>query len=316
MKKGGRIIVVGDSRQAIYAFRGAVQNGMGMMRVTLNAATLKLSTTYRCPRKVVALAKELVPDYNAAPEAPEGIVGNLNEPAMIAKLAVGDAVLSRLNAPLMPVALALLRLGKPARVEGRDIGAMLVGLVRNLKAKSVPDLMTRVEAWKQKQITRALAGKNSDKKIEQISDVAATVTALAEGATSVTDVEIKISSLFQDTKEGSAPAIALSSVHKAKGLEWHRTFLLSSTFRAAKGGEEANIYYVALTRSKAELYLVGGGGSTPAKESGPISQPQSVAKAPIAPPIAPKLAPPAPKKSVIVTGAMGSTFKSSYERGG
>ena len=36
-RKGGRIVVVGDSRQAIYGFRGAVQDAMEMMEITLRA---------------------------------------------------------------------------------------------------------------------------------------------------------------------------------------------------------------------------------------------------------------------------------------
>jgi len=52
--------------------------------------------------------------------------------------------------------------------------------------------------------------------------------------------------------------VVLSTTHKAKGLEWDRVFLLSSTYRITTGaGEEANIYYVAVTRAKSELYLVG-----------------------------------------------------------
>jgi hypothetical protein len=154
-KKDGRICIVGDDRQAIYGFRGAASDGMHLMQQRLNASTLGLTTTYRCPRTVVALASEIVPDYHAAPTAPEGTVLDLDLTAAIAGLAVGDAVLSRLNAPLMGICLSLLRKGIPARIEGRDIGKQLVGMVRKLKAKSVPDFLRKLNAWGSKQV-RAL----------------------------------------------------------------------------------------------------------------------------------------------------------------
>ena len=265
-KPGGRVVVVGDSRQAIYGFRGAVQNGMGMMKATLRAATLKLTTTYRCPKLVVELAAQLVPEYKAAPEAPTGIVGGVTDSGLLAQAKLGDVILSRLNAPLMPLALSFIRRNIAARIEGRDVGRQLIGMVRMLKAKSVPDFLKRVDAWEMKQIARLEGKKFAEKKIEQVGDVAQTLAALAENAASVADIESRISNLFQDSDENSKPAVVLSSVHKAKGLEWGRVFLLSATFRASKGGEEANIYYVALTRSKSELYLVGGSSIAPAEK--------------------------------------------------
>ena len=256
----GRVVVVGDSRQAIYGFRGAVQDGMGMMKITLRASGAKLSTTYRCPKAVVRIAAEIVPDYKAADAAPEGEVGyvsmaDLSDPT---KIFVGDAILSRLNAPLMPLALSLLRKNIPARIEGRDIGRQLIGMVRTMKAKSVPHFIERVEAWLAKQIERLERSKNAEKKIEQTRDIADTLKALAQDSKSVQEIEQRITSLFQDTDNFSKPAVVLSTVHKAKGLEWPRVFMLSETFRRGKGIEEDNIFYVAVTRAMKALYFVGG----------------------------------------------------------
>jgi superfamily I DNA/RNA helicase len=44
------------------------------------------------------------------------------------------------------------------------------------------------------------------------------------------------------------------SVHKAKGLEWGKVVLIADTFKnRSKSEEEANIYYVAVTRAKKTL---------------------------------------------------------------
>lgn len=254
----GRIAVVGDSRQAIYGFRGAVQNSMKMMQTSLSAKVLTLSTTYRCPKSVVKIANEIVPGYNAAESALDGEV--LTKSDTLSAIP-GDAILSRLNAPLMPLALNLLRRGIPARIEGRDIGRQLIGMVKSQKAKSVPNFIEKINGWFSKQVERLTKSKNSDKRIEQSRDILDTLAAVAEGATSVADIEIKLNNLFQDSDSNSKPAVVLSSVHKAKGLEWKRVFLLTETFRRGKGIEEDNIWYVAVTRSQHSLIFVSGGSA-------------------------------------------------------
>ena len=252
----GRIIVVGDSRQAIYGFRGAVQDAMGMMRITLRAKTLSLTTTYRCPKVVVRIAQEIVPTYQAAASAPDGEVTGKAESSILTEAKVGDAILSRLNAPLMPLALSLIRKGIPARIEGRDVAKQLMAMVRTLRAGSVPDFIKKVESWLTKQVARLENTKTPEKKIEQARDIAETLKALAQDANGMPDVETRINSMFQDTDATSKPCVILSSVHKAKGLEWSRVWLLTETFRKGKGVEEDNIWYVAVTRSKQSLFLV------------------------------------------------------------
>lgn len=258
----GRVVVVGDSRQAIYGFRGAVSDGMAMMKDVLKAEVLGLTVTYRCPRLVVAEAKQIVPGYTSAVGSPDGAVSRCDRNKMVADAKPGCAILSRLNAPLMPVALSFLRNRIPARIEGRDIGERVIGLVRSFKARSVPHLIERVEAWKEKQLARLAKMRNSEKKAEETEDLAKTIVCLAEGAKGIKDVEQTIHDLFQDTDENSKPAVVLSTVHKAKGLEWDQVFMLLETFRRGKGIEEDNIYYVAVTRAKRHLVFVGGAPGT------------------------------------------------------
>jgi superfamily I DNA/RNA helicase len=131
-KAGGRIAVVGDDRQAIYGFRGADSGSLDRLKAELSAVEMGLTITYRCPKAVVALAAELVPDYEAAPTAPEGTVKDMDYGKLFDAAQAGDFVLSRKNAPLARTCLGLLRAGKPARVEGKDIGANLLRLVRKL----------------------------------------------------------------------------------------------------------------------------------------------------------------------------------------
>src|SRR6185503_1823109 len=260
-KRGGRICVVGDSRQAIYGFRGAASDGMHLMQQRLNANTLGLTTTYRCPKLVVELANTIVSGYTAAPSAPEGEILNLDLSEAVKSLVVGDAVLSRLNAPLMGICLSLLRKGTPARIEGRDIGKQLVGMVRKLRAKSVPDFLRKLTAWGEKQKSRISlsGGKYAKSKIELIDDQVLTLEIVAQDCENVAAVETKILSLFEDSDNARRPAVVCSTVHKAKGLEWDKVCLVEDTFKnTSSEGEEANIFYVAVTRAKRVLVRACG----------------------------------------------------------
>jgi superfamily I DNA/RNA helicase len=253
---GGRVCIVGDDRQAIYGFRGAATDGMNLMRQRLNAKQLGLTVTYRCPRLVVEIAQQIVSDYSAAPSAPEGQVVDMTIDEAMGTLVPGDAVLSRLNAPLMGIALGLLRKGVSARIEGRDIGTQLVGMVRKLKAKSVPDFFSKLTAWGEKQSARinAAGGKHKSSKLELVQDQVATLSAVAQDCKSVADIEQKITSLFEDSAFARKEAVVCSSVHKAKGLEWNKVCLIESSFRSkSTEGEESNVYYVAVTRAKSIL---------------------------------------------------------------
>lgn len=261
---GGAVIVVGDDRQGIYGFRGADSGALDRLKLELNAHELGLKTTYRCAKAIVALAQEIVPDFEAHENNAEGTISEISGHALIGTAGPGDFILSRVNAPLVSTAMALLRSGKRARVAGQDIGKGLVALVRKFKARSVPDLLAKIESWAAREVSRhetamtqATNGrkKTLQAKIETIYDQAEMLTSLADGARNVDEVTTRVEALFVDDGLGDAGMITCSSVHKAKGLEANRVFILADTLR---GGtiEEDNIRYVAITRAKNELVWV------------------------------------------------------------
>src|SRR6185312_9814990 len=57
----GRLIAVGDPAQAIYGFTGADADSLELIRSAVNAKTLPLTVTYRCPKAVVTRAQQWVP---------------------------------------------------------------------------------------------------------------------------------------------------------------------------------------------------------------------------------------------------------------
>lgn len=264
--QGGRIVVVGDDRQAIYRFRGADSGALDRLKKALNAQELPLTITYRCAAAIVEEAQALVPDYQAAPGAPAGVVRRATEKEFYDLAATGDAVLSRRNAELAIACMRLLKAGKRARIEGKDIGQQLIKLVASFKARDWPDFGKKLERWRQREVGKIqtkLKGKPVEvlaEACERIHDQADTLHSFGEGLKSVAELQRRIEELFKDSDECTTPAIVCSSVHKAKGLEWTRVWLLDWTFgskgKRTSASEEANIEYVAITRAKSELVRV------------------------------------------------------------
>jgi superfamily I DNA/RNA helicase len=256
-KRTGRICIVGDDRQAIYAFRGADSGSLDRLKGELEAAEMGLTTTYRCSKSIVALAAKLVPDYKAASGASEGTIGTINTDAMMALAKEGDFIISRKNAPLVGVCMALLKKGVRARIKGRDIGKGVIALIRRLKPDSVVDLGIKMGEWQAQELERvgALSEDAAADRITFVQDQFLLVMALMEGASTVGELEGRINDLFSDDAE--LRAVMCSTVHKAKGLEADRVFLLEGTFRRGSP-EDDNIKYVAITRAKTALSWVTG----------------------------------------------------------
>jgi superfamily I DNA/RNA helicase len=249
----GRIFAVGDDRQAIYGFRGADANAVGRVISELNAKVLPLSVTYRCARRIVEVANAIVPDLQAAENAVDGEVLPLNEDLMRKQAMPGDFILSRVNAPLVGLCLGFLKEGRPATVAGRDGGAGLRSLVVKSKANTVIELTEWLGVWREREVAR-ITRRNPEASTVAVDDRVACIDALCEGATYVSEVIAKIETLFSDTNLQNR--IVCSSTHKAKGLERTRVFVLKNTYRPAQGLEEANLWYVAVTRARETLFVV------------------------------------------------------------
>ena len=242
------------SHNSIYQFRGADSEAIPNFINRLKAKTLPLSVTYRCPKKVVKLAQEIVPDIQAFDGAEDGIVEDLDIQLLLTNVRPGDFILSRTNAPLIKHCLALLKAGVPANIQGRDIGSNLLYFIKKSKAKTINKFIEYVNNWRDQEIKRLLSEKKS---IEIASDKAECLLNLCEGTLTINDLKQTIEKLFNDVSDFNK--VILSTIHKAKGMERDRVFLLVNTCRYRPGvvGEEANLYYVAITRAKKELYLVG-----------------------------------------------------------
>jgi superfamily I DNA/RNA helicase len=257
LKPGGRIIAVGDPNQGIYHFRGAAHDAFENVRERLNAKVMPLSVSYRCSKTVVREAQEIVPHIEARPGAEDGSVQQATIEDLYKNVREGDYIISRTNAPLLPICLTLLKNGQAASIKGRDIGGKLKSTIGRAKTHDLDAMLDYVDQWSKKEIERL---EKRDRSTVGIEDTRDCIRALAEGEKSVADVLYKIDKLFTE----EADKIIISSTHQAKGLESERVWLLRDTYvKEPRPGtspqdiqEERNLLYVAITRAKKHLFMV------------------------------------------------------------
>jgi DNA helicase-2/ATP-dependent DNA helicase PcrA len=257
---GGRMILVGDPNQAIYGWRFADSSLVQELKNQPKSKTLTLPISYRCPKKIINLAKYWVPDIICPESAKEGNIENISINNLYTMAKPGCFILSRTNAPMIKICMQFIKLGMKANIRGRDVGRQLGFLIKKSNKKQIPAFLKWLEKWKQEEIDR-LQQKNFS--IENVLDRYECLVNLCEECTSTNEVEQKAIELFNDTDENNI--IILSTIHRAKGLERDNIFVLKWTLKQwldenlkllDKPNEEANLAYVACTRTKSNLYLV------------------------------------------------------------
>lgn len=260
-----RVIAVGDRQQSIYAFRGADISSMDNFKEYFNAKEFPLSICYRCPKKIVEITKEIVPIIECKKDAKDGVVEEIQHDEIIEKAQDKDLILCRTNAPLVKVAFSLIRNGKKAIIRGRDIGKNLITMINKYKVRNLDDLVEKIYTFQRLQedklgmIEKGTLDKRKKGTILQAIDSCETLLVLSENVNSIDELKQKIETIFTDDVSG----IVCSSIHKAKGLEAETVFIIefdNIPHPMAKSEEEMqqemNIKYVALTRSKNNLYLI------------------------------------------------------------
>jgi superfamily I DNA/RNA helicase len=266
LKKGGRLIAVGDRHQAIYGFTGADNDSLEQIKRDFNAIEMPLTVTYRCPKAVVSFARQWVDHIEAHDTAPEGQVTSMDQayfdslPA--SELTADTAILCRLNKPLVRTAFALIRRKVACKVEGRDIGQGLKKLATRWKVTTLENLEDRLEKYLDAETTKLLA-KKQEAKLAQVEDQVETLRVIMDQCRSeqkygMVDLLDWIDSLFADDVRG---VLTLSSIHKSKGREWERVLWLNRESTCPSPwarqqwqmDQEVNLMYVAATRAKSVL---------------------------------------------------------------
>ena len=250
----GRLITVGDYFQGIYGFNAADERSFEWFKKNKNTKVLPLSYSFRCSKNIVKEAQRIVPNIKALDDAPDGIVRDGN---VLNEAESGDFVLCRTTMPLVRLFFEFLIQHKKAIVKGSDIGIHLIELIGTFK--SLDSLMKHwsdtLNEYAKELRAKGILDPNEHSGYVALDDKVTTLLFLARMSDSIPDLKDKIRTIFTDEIQG----IVLSTIHKIKGLEANRVFIVRPDLiplpnqRSWQALQEKNLEYVAITRAKYEL---------------------------------------------------------------
>ncbi len=262
IKPTSRIIAVGDPAQAIYGFRGADSNSLRLIEEEFNCIRLPLTVSYRCATSIVRYAQQWVQHIEASDAAPEGEVQDLGAKWEVTTFAPNDLIVCRTTKGLVSLGYKLLKARVPARILGREIGQGLKSLINKMNAKGIEALVTKLDAWRERECEKALA-KQQDSKVQSIEDKADAILCLIDGMNENNRTIPELIRIIDELFSEGTNVVILATIHKAKGLEADRVFWLNRSQCPSKWArqdwqkqQETNLCYVAATRAKSTLVLI------------------------------------------------------------
>ena len=228
---GARALFVGDPHQAIYAFAGADSRSLPRIVRRTGAVRLPLSVSFRCPVRHVVLARRLSPAMLPAPGAAEGTVRLTHLARLPGEVRPGDLVLSRTNGPLLDLALALAAAGRPVAVLGDELLPSAEALALRLAAGGRLD-RAAVAAAHDEERRRLESEHLTSLALPHLLEAsrqrhAAVALALGDAGSGAADAAVAALRRLFPADEAGADRVLLATVHKAKGREAERVFLLA-----------------------------------------------------------------------------------------
>lgn len=258
--KKGRMIAVGDPRQAIYGFAGADANSYNNLKTLFpNTIELPLSVNYRCGKRIVKEAQKINPHILPFDKNDEGEVRN----GLCEEIKIKDWVLCRNLKPLVILNLFLISKGVRSYIRGVEIGKNLENYIKSFGTLSIETLFKKIDEDINKEIIK-LRGKGvknplNTEKIDRMIQQQDVIKIISINVITVKQLLIKVNGIFKEQPK----AAVLSTIHKAKGLENDRVFFLCPELIPSKYAtqpwqmqQENNLAYVAITRAKKSLIYI------------------------------------------------------------
>lgn len=242
----GRLGLVGDPWQSIYAFRGAVTSGMSVLKSRFSCQELDLSISFRCPQAVVEAAQWRVPHLKwHKPGGRVEILDHIHQ----ANIQEGATILCRNNAPLFRLALGLLMQRRSVTVSGSELGPKITRLLQKVcdEDDNQDIMLGKIETWRAEKLINSQAPRT-------VNDTADCMAIFAGFGKTLSQAVAYIDHIFKQQGQ-----IKLMTGHKAKGGEWPVVYHLDPTLC---GGDEQdlNLRYVITTRAEEELYEIHSDG--------------------------------------------------------
>lgn len=237
------------THNSIYGFRGAHEDSMNILKVSFTMSELKLTVSFRCPQMIVTEARWRAPEM----QWPEWAA--LGEVRTLQRWSVGDlpdvaTILCRNNAPLFHMAIELLKNERYPQLVGSDLGKNLIKTLTKLGPSGMrtADVLNAIATWEDVKLKKSRTQ-------AKVRDQAECLRIFARQGANLGEAIAYAEHVL--TAKGP---ITLSTIHKAKGLEWGTVFILDKFLIDLTSQQDRNLLYVAQTRSKEKLYYVDSAG--------------------------------------------------------
>jgi len=256
-----KFVAVGDSRQSINSFAGALSDSMDLFNNYENTVELPLDETFRCPSAICQILWDIYPGLKTRKKG--GNVTTVDEEDL-STIKPNSMILCRNTAPLIKVMLKLGALNKNCHIKGDDPLASCRSVFKDYLWKSPSEAINLVQIQLNLLSTRM---NNDSSRIEFYikTDGLEAMKYLVEGLqlgyrSKVKDYLDKAKSLFTPKPNN----IILSTIHKSKGLESKDVYLINKKefmpSKMAKGDsamiQETNLLWVAVSRAQENFYYL------------------------------------------------------------
>jgi len=281
-RRGGRILAVGDPRQSIYGFTGADIDSFNRVKEYTGAEQLPLTTSFRCPKKIIEIAKTIREDISGI-KVDEGVVNTIlfNEVVNLAK--PGDLIISRIKAPLVILVFNFIDKDIKVKIHEDEVLEIINDLKNVFKQDElnviISSLTNEFEDLKETVLKRGkwIIKKEAERIIDSTernlyieNEINYLETRLRffnkkyeqwkDECPTILEILKKIKEYISATEN----PIKLSTIHRAKGLENERVFIIDYDKlpmsrleqKEWEKVQEINLKYVAVTRAMKELFLV------------------------------------------------------------
>lgn len=259
-KRTGRFVAVGDEKQCIYSFLGADPESFEMFIKKPNTVKLPLSITYRCGKKIVDKVNTVFEGVEAFPGASDGVV---DEDASMEDVEEGDMVLCRNNAPLAEAYLSLVERHQKCYIKGSDIGKNILKMISPYRHYTTETCLGHLYDELDKIAVKLAEQGNPNPQAHpsytKYSDNIHVLKIVFHEFDRVDECIHIIEDMFKDHGSGTV----LSTIHKSKGLENSRVFIVEPDLLPSKWAkedweiqQERNLMYVAYSRAKDKLGFI------------------------------------------------------------
>jgi len=281
-QKGGRILAVGDPYQSIYGFAGADIESFNRIKTTIKANALPLTTCFRCPPNIVTLAASIRHDMKAN-KREHGIIEEISFKEVVKKARAQDLIISRYREPVIFLIFDFINKNRQVQIH-RDEVDDIINELKNLfkqeeRSVVITEMADGFEALKEAVFNRwSFIIEKESRKLANSSERSMYIQVKTEylnnrleflhkkyvqwknSCRTINDMLLKIKEFISAADN----CVKLSTIHRAKGLEAERVFVLNfdelphfkPSHKPWERTQEKNLKYVAITRACRELYQV------------------------------------------------------------